>query len=255
MANDPDADRLAIGIPAPELAQGWRMLRGDEVGWLLADHLLRSGTADPDRLVLTTIVSSSLLSAIAQRYGVQYRETLTGFKWLSHAAMDEPGLRPVLSYEEALGYCVGSHVRDKDGISAALVFADLAASLHGHASSLDERLAELEGVYGRYETDQWSIRFEGAEAQPKIAALMDHLRAGLPTELAGIAVSGVRDLAGEQPPADVVALKLGDEGRITVRPSGTEPKCKVYFEIVRRPGRELAPMAEFRAAMADVLGV
>jgi phosphomannomutase len=256
LANDPDADRMAAAIPDPAGPGGWRPLRGDEIGWLLADHLLRQPAKDGTRrLVCTTIVSSSLLSIMAARYDVEYRETLTGFKWLARKALEENKYAHVLSYEEALGYCVGSLVRDKDGISAALVMADLAATLKAAGSSVRDRLVELEATYGRFDTEQWSLRFDGADAQQKMKALMDGLRANLPAEVAGVALREVRDLAGASPAADVVILNLTDGGRITIRPSGTEPKCKVYFETVTRPGTEPVPISELKESMARILAV
>ncbi len=256
LANDPDADRMATAIPDSTAPGGWRALRGDEIGWLLADHLLSQPAAsDRRRLVCTTIVSSSLLGVMAKKFDVEYRETLTGFKWLARKALEENQYVHILSYEEALGYCVGGLVRDKDGISAALVMADLAAQLKAEGSTLAERLRELEAEYGRYDTDQWSLRFDGADAQTKMKALMDRLRSNLPTELAGVAVREARDLATANPPADVVVLALADGARITVRPSGTEPKCKVYFETVTKPGTHPASVAQLKTAMSAVLGV
>lgn len=256
LANDPDADRLGAAIPDPATASGWRALRGDEIGWLLADHLLKATASSTNRrLVCTTLVSSSLLEKMAARHDVEYIETLTGFKWLARAALEHPQFEHVLSYEEALGYCCGQLVRDKDGLTAALVLADLAANLHGSGSSIAERLAELASEYGTYSTEQWSLRFDGSAAQEKMSALMDRLRAALPTEVAGVAVVSHRDLATNVPPADVVVLSLGEVGRITVRPSGTEPKCKVYFEVVSRDGSAPVSVAMLRAATAEILGV
>ena len=256
LANDPDADRMATAIRDSSAPLGWRPLRGDEIGWLLADHLLsQPAPAEPRRLVCTTIVSSSLLGVMAKKFDVEYRETLTGFKWLARKALEENQYVHVLSYEEALGYCVGGLVRDKDGISAALVMADFAAKLKAAGSSLGQRLLELQEEFGRYDTDQWSLRFDGADAQTKMKALMDRLRSNLPTDVAGVSVHEVRDLATANPPADVVILALADGARITVRPSGTEPKCKVYFETVTKPGTTPATVAQLKTAMAEVLGV
>jgi phosphomannomutase len=260
LANDPDADRMAAAIPDATSPGGWRALRGDEIGWLLADHLLAQPsapgtTSTAKRLVCTTIVSSSLLSAMAAHYGVEYRETLTGFKWLARKALEESSYAHVLSYEEALGYCVGSLVRDKDGISAALVMADLAASLKASGSSIAARLAEIEIAYGRFDTEQWSLRFDGADAQQQMASLMTRLRDAIPTLVAGVSVTAVRDLLTAEPSADVVILSLADGSRITVRPSGTEPKCKVYFETVTKVGSTPASIIDLKAAMAKVLGV
>ena len=256
VANDPDADRLAVAIPDTSRAAGWRALRGDELGWIMADHLLKvTATATRPRLVCTTIVSSSLLSAMAKAHEVDYVETLTGFKWLARAALARTEHQHVLSYEEALGYCVGSLVRDKDGMSAAIVAADLAAGLLRDGSSMAERIAEIEATFGRYDTEQWALRFAGSDAQQKMAALMDGLRAGLPSAVAGVPVTEVRDLLDAEPPADVVVLFLADGTRLTVRPSGTEPKCKVYFETVTRAGQEPVGIPVLKAAMADILGV
>ncbi len=256
IANDPDADRMSAAIPDPSVDAGWRQLRGDEVGWLLADHLLTcSDTEGPDRLVATTIVSSSLLGTMAARHGVQYRETLTGFKWLARNAISLPQYRHVLSYEEALGYSVGSLVPDKDGISAAIVLCDLAAALRARGSSFGQRLREIEADFGRYDTSQWALRFDGADALTNMAALMARLRVDIPSVVAGVPVTEVRDLLEQEPSADVVILGLGDVGRITVRPSGTEPKCKVYFEVVSHGGMAPVTIDALRVAMATVLGV
>jgi phosphomannomutase len=261
IANDPDADRMSAAIPDPSRMGGWRQLRGDEVGWLLAQHLLNVSTdAGPDRLVATTIVSSSLLSLMAAKHGVHYSETLTGFKWLARnvLAHRELGHVHVLSYEEALGYSVGTLVLDKDGLSAALVLADLAAARHAAGSSLVEALVEIEAEYGRFETEQQSLRFEGVDAEEQMASLMNRLRANLPTSIAGVAVTSVRDIATETPSADVVILRLGENGavgRVTVRPSGTEPKCKVYYEVVSHGSPPTVSIDALRNAMSSVLGM
>ncbi len=252
IANDPDADRMAAAIPDASAPSGWRGLRGDEIGWLLADHLLTATDADgADRFVATTVVSSSLLRTIAAHHGVQYEETLTGFKYLARASMARPALRTVLMYEEAIGFCVGSLVRDKDGISAAIAMGDLAAVVLAAGSTMVDRLADVAAKYGASRTSQWSIRFDGTDAQIEMAALMTQLRANPPKELDGVAVTEWRDLARQTPPADVVVIAVGDRGRVVVRPSGTEPKCKVYFEVL---GENANPSLEgLRAAMGTVL--
>jgi phosphomannomutase len=220
IANDPDADRCAAGVRFPGGADrpaGWRMLRGDEVGVLLADWLLRRGVRGS---YATTIVSSTMLSAMAARHGVGFAETLTGFKWISRAAPDL-----VYGYEEALGYAVAPQlVRDKDGISAALLVAELAASLKAEGSSIPRRLAELTAEYGLHATSQLSWRVSDLAA---IGEAMSRLRAASPRHLLGRQVS-VTDLA---PDNDVLILRF-DGGRVVVRPSGTEPKCKAYLELV-----------------------
>ena len=218
IANDPDADRCAVAVPGSgEGVSRWRMLRGDEVGVLLADALLGKGIRGT---YATTIVSSTMLRSIAAAHRVGYAETLTGFKWISRAAPDL-----VYGYEEALGYAVAPHlVRDKDGISAALLVAELAAGLKARGSSLSQRLDELAGEYGRHATDQVSIRVDDL---PVIGATMARLRAEPPVRLLGEAVTA-EDLL---PAADVLTMRFPG-GRVVIRPSGTEPKLKAYLEVV-----------------------
>jgi phosphomannomutase len=214
IANDPDADRCAVAVPD---GGAWRMLRGDEVGVLLADALLRKGIRGT---YATTIVSSTMLRALAARNGVGYAETLTGFKWISRAAPDL-----VFGYEEALGYAVApSLVRDKDGISAALLVAELAAALRAAGESLPQRLAELSAEYGWYATDQISVRVDDLSI---IADTMARLRATPPTTLLGEPIT----IADRLPEADVLTFSWPG-GRVVVRPSGTEPKLKAYLEVV-----------------------
>jgi phosphomannomutase len=238
LANDPDADRCAVAVPDSGV---WRMLRGDEVGVLLADALLRKGIRGT---YATTIVSSSMLKALAERHGVGYAETLTGFKWITRAAPDL-----VYGYEEALGYAVAPGlVRDKDGISAALLLAEYAALLRSEGSSLPQRLDELAAEYGRYTTDQVSIRVDDIAS---ISTMMARLRAAPPATLLGAAVA-VND---RLPAADVLTLSWSD-GRVVVRPSGTEPKLKAYLEVVVADGsREEAgrQMSRLRAEVSALL--
>jgi phosphomannomutase len=237
IANDPDADRLALAVPAPRGGiDGWRVLTGDEIGLLLADHLLRH-TQGRDRLLVTTVVSSSALAALAAAHDVAFVETLTGFKWLARAAMARPDLRPVLGYEEALGYSVGSLVRDKDGIGAAVLAVEAVGALVASRSSVAQRLAELAVEIGLHRTRQRSLRFEGLDGADRMAAAVDRIRNDPPGELAGVVLTEVEDLAlGERlPPTDAVILR-GEGLRVVVRPSGTEPKLKLYVEVVRPVG-------------------
>ncbi len=232
LANDPDADRLAVAVP---VADGWRVLTGDEIGVLLADHLLRHGSG-ADRLVVTTVVSSTMLSKLAADHGVEFVETLTGFKWLARAAMARPSLRFVLGYEEALGYSVGGLVHDKDGISAAVIAAEAVATLAAEGRSVPYRLDELAAAHGVHLTRQRSIRFEGLDGPERMADRVERLRSDPPTDVGGVAVTRVEDLAeGERlPPTDAVIF-WGDGLRVVVRPSGTEPKLKAYVEVVEPP--------------------
>ena len=221
LANDPDADRCAAAVPGPH---GWRMLRGDEVGALLADAALRRGVQG---VYATTIVSSSLLGTMAAAHGQEYRETLTGFKWLGRV----DGL--AFAYEEALGYCAAPElVRDKDGVSALLRLAELAATLKAEGRTLDDRLDDIARTYGLHATDQLSVRVTDLA---QIDAAMSRLRAAPPVSLGGLAVERVDDLAegsADLLPTEGLRYALAEGARVVVRPSGTEPKLKCYLEVV-----------------------
>ncbi|MEO0495197.1 MAG: deoxyribose-phosphate aldolase [Actinomycetota bacterium] len=227
IANDPDADRLAVAVPD---GGAWRLLSGDQVGCLLADHLLRRPSDDPrPALVVNTVTSSRMLGRIAAHYGATHATTLTGFKWIMSAQADHPDHRLVVGYEEALGYAVNPDVQDKDGISAALAVADLAADLRRDGRTIIDRLREIEATHGALASGQRAIRVAGVADQ---ADLMARLRTHPPAALASESVTRVLDLldgAEGLPPTDGVVLEL-DDARITVRPSGTEPKTKVYGE-------------------------
>jgi phosphomannomutase len=242
IANDPDADRCAVAIPDPRRGDpgtpaGWRILRGDEVGALLADHLMRRGVRG---LYATTIVSSTLLRTLCAARNMPYDETLTGFKWIVRA---ESGPAPlVFGYEEALGYCVDpDRVRDKDGITAALLVAELAAGLKAELRTLADRLDELAAEFGVYATEQLSLRMD---AQSEIEAVMAHVRAKPPACLLDDPVTAIED---RLPEADVVTIRTGT-ARVVVRPSGTEPKLKAYLEVVEPVPDGDVPAARERAA-------
>jgi phosphomannomutase len=221
VANDPDADRCAVAVPGPH---GWRMLRGDEVGALLADFLLRLGVQGT---YATTIVSSSLLGKMAAAHGQEYRETLTGFKWLGRI----DGL--AFGYEEALGYCAAPElVRDKDGVSALLRIVELAARLKSEGRSLSDQLDDIARAYGLHATDQLSARVTDLT---QIVEAMSRLRASPPATLGGLRVGQVDDLAegsAELLPTEGLRYLLAEDARVVVRPSGTEPKLKCYLEVV-----------------------
>ncbi|MGW4421519.1 phospho-sugar mutase [Streptosporangium sp. NPDC004631] len=228
LANDPDADRCAVGVPTP--GGDYRMLTGDEVGALLGEHVIRRTSGD-GRLVATTIVSSSLLGAIASEYGVRHAETLTGFKWIMKAG---EGL--VFGYEEALGYSVGSEaglpVHDKDGIGAALTVAGLAAQARLDGRTLLDLLDDQARRYGLHATSQLSVRVDDVSL---ITGAMARLRAAPPVELGGRKVESADDLSegsADLPPTDGLRYRLSDGARVVVRPSGTEPKLKCYLEVV-----------------------
>ncbi|USQ83160.1 phospho-sugar mutase [Streptomyces phaeoluteigriseus] len=220
IANDPDADRCAVAVRDGER---WRMLRGDEVGALLAAHLVSRGARGT---FAESIVSSSLLGRIAEKAGLPYEETLTGFKWIARV----DGLR--YGYEEALGYCVDPEgVRDKDGITAALLVTELASELKERGRTLLDLLDDLAVEHGLHATDQLSVRVEDLTV---IARAMERLRERPPTELAGLAITRAEDLSkgtDRLPPTDGLRYTL-DGARVVVRPSGTEPKLKCYLEVV-----------------------
>jgi phosphomannomutase len=226
LANDPDGDRLAVAVPDADGA--WRTLTGDQVGALLGAYLLDvTATESPgDRLLVTTIVSSTLLARIAAAASTQYAETLTGFKWIVRA--ERAGSRFVFGYEEALGYAVGEIVRDKDGIGAALALLGLAARARSNGGSLLDAYDALEIAHGVHLTGQVSV----GTAAP--GGVMARLRAVPPREFGGARVIDTADLTGgtpNLPSADVLSYQLLG-ARVVIRPSGTEPKIKAYLEIV-----------------------
>ena len=238
LANDPDADRLGAAVPDPTAAGGWRPLRGDEIGAVLAYHLLSLGGIAEGAVLATTIVSSTLLGKMAAAAGVPFRETLTGFKWLGRAA--DPDGELGFAYEEALGFCAGGLVRDKDGVTAALLLAEATAIQKRDGRSLLDVLDDLAVAHGVHQTVQWSVRVPGSDAMEQLTAAMARMRAAPPTELAGRSVTSVDDLidgdaARGFAPSDVLIWHL-DGGRVVVRPSGTEPKLKAYVEVVEPVG-------------------
>lgn len=240
LANDPDADRMSAAIPDPRGEGGWRQMSGDEVGSLLGEKVAREHDGDKDAVLANSIVSSRLLSKIAQGHGVSYRATLTGFKWISRV----PGI--VYGYEEALGYCVDpNHVRDKDGISACLQLATMAAERKAEGSSMVEELDDLARRHGLYATAPLSIRVSDLSLIPKG---MENLRSGSLKELAGSPLASVTDLSEgseELPPTDGLIFVNERNDRVVARPSGTEPKLKCYLEtIIEVP--EGADMNEIR---------
>lgn len=240
-ANDPDADRLAVAVRTE--AGDYQMLSGDMIGVLLADYLLAM-KHDFVPIVCTTIVSSSLLEKIASAAGAKFHETLTGFKWLANTAMDdedEEGSRQCLfAYEEALGYAPGRHVRDKDGLSALLAFAQMTDELAQRGLTVMDQLENIYRSHGIYLTAQRSIALQSGSA-----SIGDSLRASPPESIAGVLLESTDDLSkGERlfangdreplslPVSDVLIYRLADSSRVIVRPSGTEPKVKVYYEVV-----------------------
>jgi phosphomannomutase len=254
IANDPDGDRLAVAVPDKSVPGGWRTLTGDQVGALLGCYLLNQFPAPPagpdDRLLASTIVSSTLLSRIVAAAGARYAETLTGFKWIVRAGESQPDARFILGYEEALGYSVTDVVRDKDGIGAALALLGLAARARSGGESLLDVYDALEAAHGVHLTAQITVP---TSAPADVTA---RLRAGAPTFLGGQPVTSVSDLTGGRgglPSADVLIYKLAG-ARVVIRPSGTEPKIKAYLEIVEPlAGGRLSEARHKAAARLDPL--
>ncbi|GMQ49326.1 phospho-sugar mutase [Vibrio sp. 10N] len=236
-ANDPDADRFAAAVKRED--GKYQMLTGDQVGALFADYLLQS---QPNALVGNTIVSSRLLSAIAKAHGAQYYQTLTGFKWLTNIAMEQQSeAYPFLfAYEEALGYTIGNQVWDKDGLSALVAFAQLTGELKAQGKTIWDKLEDLYRHHGFYCNAQRSIALD-----PNSPPIGDKLRKQPPTQIAGQKVTVTEDLKSSTrllangttehvnlPTSDVLIYILEDKSRVIVRPSGTEPKLKCYYEVI-----------------------
>jgi phosphomannomutase len=227
LANDPDGDRLGVAIPTR--SGRWRRLSGDEIGWVLAEYLLER-TSGPDRLVATTVVSSTLLGRIAERHGVVFEETFTGFKWLADRALGRPDLRLVFAYEQALGFLVASRPLDKDGISAAIVLVEAASAAARDGLTIEDLLDRIAARYGKVFTFEQSVPLGASSA----AALVARLVASPPARLGAFTLERVEDLSA----AGLVRLFFeagGARVRVSVRPSGTEPKVKFYGELTCPP--------------------
>ncbi|MBF5044305.1 phospho-sugar mutase [Aggregicoccus sp. 17bor-14] len=250
LANDPDADRLAV--MARDAQGALRQLSGNEVGVLLGHYLLTQGTKRARPYVVTTIVSSTQLGELARDLGAAYDEVLTGFKWIANRALEREqreGLQFVFGYEEALGYTVGTVARDKDGIGAALVFADLASWCEARGSSVLGYLEEIQRRHGLFLAAQRNFTLPGAEGAQRIAQIMEAFRAQAPARIGAHEVQRTRDYGrgeGGLPRSNVLAYELSGGGRVTLRPSGTEPKIKYYFELKETPAAG-EPIAAARA--------
>ena len=257
IALDPDADRCAVGVPTRD---GWRMLSGDETGWLLGDYILSQldpGPVTEATVVASTVVSSRMLASIAKDHGAQHVETLTGFKWLSRADAGLPGCTLVYAYEEAVGHCVDpGAVRDKDGISAAVLACDLVVALRNQGRTVLDALDDLALRHGVHTTTAVSRRVADTD---EANAVMARLRATPPDRLAGFGVT-VTDLLLE--PArrtDALIFFGGDDDdwvRMVVRPSGTEPKVKCYIEVrCAIVGDLMGTRAKARTVQDELVGV
>ena len=223
LANDPDADRLGVAIPVE--GGGWRRLSGDEIGWLLADHVL-SHTSGDDRLVVSTLVSSSLVGRMAREAGVHFEESYTGFKWIADVARRFPDERLVFAYEQALGYLVGGDPLDKDGISAALMVVEIARLARNDGTTIEGRLRSIADRFGSYRTVEASIPLSPDRGTRVVA----NFEASPPSQIAGRNVASIE----AHPEASLVRVLLEGPNsvRVQIRPSGTEPKVKLYGEAI-----------------------
>lgn len=239
IANDPDADRLAACVPTPSGL--WQPLTGNQVGLLLADFVLGSAARTPQPLVVSSIVSSPMLASIAARHGAAFEQTLTGFKWIWLAALELQQTCPVrfvFGYEEALGYSVGQLVRDKDGLSAAVLLCELASACKARGKTVLEHLAELYREHGLWVSVQKSVVCPGSEGVQQIRRAIEELAAQPPEALGGRRVRSFTDFTrgAEARPrwlgkAALCALELENGARVLARPSGTEPKLKIYVDL------------------------
>jgi len=261
LANDPDADRLCVA--ARESDGSLRVFTGDELGALLGHYLLAQSQFEKQPLVVSTIVSSGQLEAIAGALRARYEQTLTGFKWIANRALEleaEGNVQLVFAYEEALGYCVGGQVRDKDGVSAALAVIDMAAWCTFRGSTLVDYLELLQREHGLFVSRQRSFTFESLAGAAAVPQIMEGFRQRPPEQIAGLQVQSRRDYqlptpeegspaVKSLPRANVLTYRLVDGARVTLRPSGTEPKIKYYFEVREAVGaREPVVKARQRAS-------
>jgi phosphomannomutase len=275
LANDPDGDRLAAAVRRAD--GSYHILSGDHLGCLLGDQLLElhaaAGRLDPSCFVVTTVVSSSLLSRLAALHGVRCELTLTGLKWIWNRALEleRQGGTFLFGYEEALGYSVGGAVRDKDGISAAMLLAEMARGAAAAGRTLLDRLAEIEARAGVVETRPMTMALAPADALARVRAIVAQIRAGRLTELAGLPIERLSDFSSgervdlphgrvtplELPPTPLAVLHLAGDRQVRLRPSGTEPKLKVYLEAAEPPtppARATAVRARATAALDAMEG-
>lgn len=250
LANDPDADRLAV---AARVNDGYEVLSGNDIGCLLADDLLERSRGEPKRLVVSSIVSSPMLGTIAEAHEARWEQVLTGHKWINHRAieLEQEGYRYIFGYEEALGYGATTFVRDKDGISAALLMADLAARCKAQGTTVLERREQMWRRYGLFTSRQVSEVYEGADPNAQMASVMAKHRGALPSSIAGLPVVATLDLergvrilsdgSEEQitlPKSNLLIFEIEDGHRAMLRPSGTEPKLKYYVDVRVTLGNE-----------------
>lgn len=247
LANDPDADRLAVAVPTRD-GKEFTLLTGNQIGVLLGYYLLAENPKpQTNRLAITSIVSSPMLGRMCAELGVRYEEVLTGFKWIGNKAMElekSVGAHFVFGYEEALGYTVGDVVRDKDGVGAAAIFSEMTSYYQSKGLTLLQQLENLYRRFGLYVSRQKSVTRKGVDGAAEIAATMERLRKDTPWKIGTHVVEAVSDYKSRQrktksgkispldlPSSNVLAFQLEGGSRVIARPSGTEPKIKFYFDL------------------------
>ena len=239
LATDPDTDRVGIAMKCPD--GSYELVSGNEMGVLLLDYICsgrkETGTMPARAVAVKSIVSTPLADAVAAHYGVELRSVLTGFKWIGAqiAALEEQGEeeRFLFGFEESYGYLSGSYVRDKDAVVGSMLICEMAAYLRSRGSSIKQRLEEIYAQYGRYLNQVDSYEFPGLSGMEKMAEIMTQLRKNPPSELAGRRITAVRDYRNTEetglPSSNILLYRMEHEATVIVRPSGTEPKLKVYF--------------------------
>ncbi|MBQ3786300.1 MAG: phospho-sugar mutase [Lachnospiraceae bacterium] len=239
LATDPDADRVGIAMKCPD--GSYELVSGNEMGVLLLDYICagrkEQGTMPENPVAVMSLVSTPLADAVAEHYGVELRHVLTGFKWIGDqiAQLEDAGEvdRFIFGFEESYGYLAGPYVRDKDAVIASMLICEMAAYYRSQGSSIKQRLEEIYNQYGRYLNKVDSFEFPGLSGMDKMSGIMKGLRDKAPEEFAGIKVNSVKDFEKPEetglPKANVLIYGLEDGSSVIVRPSGTEPKIKIYY--------------------------
>ncbi|MBO6177843.1 MAG: phospho-sugar mutase [Selenomonadaceae bacterium] len=258
LATDPDADRVGIAMKCPD--GSYELVSGNEMGVLLLDYICagrkEKGTMPKDPIAVMSLVSTPLALKVAEHYGVELRQVLTGFKWIGDQILhlEEKGEeeRFIFGFEESYGYLAGPYVRDKDAVIASMLICEMAAYYRSIGSSIKEHLEEIYKQYGRYLNKVDSFEFPGLSGMDKMASIMENLRKNPPADFAGIKVTKVVDYAKPEttglPKANVLIYSLEDGSTVVVRPSGTEPKIKTYFTTL---GKNLAEAEKAKEKLAE----
>ena len=260
LATDPDADRVGIAMKCPD--GSYELVSGNEMGVLLLDYIcagrIEKGTMPKNPVAVKSIVSTPLADAVAAHYGVEMRNTLTGFKWIGDqiAQLEAAGEvdRFIFGFEESYGYLAGPYVRDKDAVIGSMLICEMAAYYRSIGSSIKQRLEEIYAQYGRYLNKVDSFEFPGLSGMDKMAGIMNGLRENPPKEFNGRKVAKAMDFAKPEetglPKANVLIYQLENGGTVVVRPSGTEPKIKAYYTTL---GKNLDEAKKEKEELAEAL--